>query len=172
MFKTMRARKGVTLAEITVALALVSIMITLVVSFVISITTRTKANAAYDAMRRDCTLIESVAERWMKEVAKSGYSIPNSSAVTTLTAKEDLDNPTSAQCDLSFSQNHFIGELPIGSIIKIRTETVKSITFDALNDTETMLICHITCVNPENGDEVDFHICVNPRVGDAVNLGG
>lgn len=65
MSKTLRSRKGVTLAEIVVALALVAIMSTMVVSFVIIISRRTQANAVNDAMRRDCMLIEATADHWL-----------------------------------------------------------------------------------------------------------
>ena len=170
MLKTIRARKGVTLAEITVALALVSIMITLVVSFVITIASQTKANSAYDAMRRDCMLIESTAERWMKEAVARGYDIGNEQTEDSKIIKSSIK---AEKLGLKFNIGTIIATFPEGDGSKqltIRTETVESIEFEVLkNGTETMLICHITCVNPENGDEVKFNICVNPRVGEAVN---
>ena len=143
MFKTMRTRKGVTLAEITVALALVATMITLVVSFVMIITERTKANALNDAMRRDCELIESVAESWMN----------NSSA-------EDIKELKG----IAFYNGTFTA-----GTRTVRTESVKDIEFYVLDtSSDILLICTITCANRKGEDGPVFKICINSRVGDAV----
>jgi type II secretory pathway pseudopilin PulG len=158
--KTSKVRKGVTIAETMVALALVSIMITLVVSFVLSITKQTKANASNDAMRRDCILIESAAERWMNKLV--GQPISNSTDKKTLTATVDSTTYT-----LKFENNAIVGTLPNGENIKFYTESVTKITFELLkNDSELLLICTVTCKYQEGENTEEFKICVNPHVGD------
>ncbi len=172
MVKTAKVRKGVTIAETMVALALVSIMITLVISFVLSITRQTKANASNDAMRRDCILIESAAERWMNEVAKV-YSKGDSIRYTQSADKTYNKSVTvKTEYALNFDNNTFVGKYPDKENkdidFKIYTETVKEVHFELLyNDSELLLICTVKCVNPENEKTDSFIICVNPHVGDS-----
>ena len=161
MVKTAKVRKGVTIAETMVALALVSIMITLVVSFVLSITRQTKANASNDAMRRDCILIESAAERWMNKLV--GQSISNSTDKKTLTATVEGETYT-----IKFENNAIVGTLPNEEDIKFYTESVTEITFELLeNDSELLLICTVTCKYQEGDKTEEFKICVNPHLGDS-----
>lgn len=161
MVKTAKVRKGVTIAETMVALALVSIMITLVVSFVLSITRQTKANASNDAMRRDCILIESAAERWMNKLV--GQSISNSIDKKTLTATVEGETYT-----IKFENNAIVGTLPNEEDIKFYTESVTEITFELLeNDSELLLICTVKCKYQEGENTEEFKICVNPHLGDS-----
>lgn len=161
MVKTAKVRKGVTIAETMVALALVSIMITLVVSFVLSITKQTKANASNDAMRRDCILIESAAERWMNKLV--GQSISNSTDNKTLTATVEGETYT-----IKFENNAIVGTLPNEEDIKFYTESVTEITFELLeNDSELLLICTVKCKYQEGDKTEEFKICVNPHLGDS-----
>ena len=161
MVKTAKVRKGVTIAETMVALALVSIMITLVVSFVLSITRQTKANASNDAMRRDCILIESAAERWMNKLV--GQSISNSTDNKTLTATVEGETYT-----IKFENNAIVGTLPNEEDIKFYTESVTEITFELLeNDSELLLICTVKCKYQEGDKTEEFKICVNPHLGDS-----
>lgn len=161
MVKTSKVRKGVTIAETMVALALVSIMITLVVSFVLSITRQTKSNASNDAMRRDCILIESAAERWMNKLV--GQSISNSTDNKTLTATVEGETYT-----IKFENNAIVGTLPNEEDIKFYTESVTEITFELLeNDSELLLICTVKCKYQEGDKTEEFKICVNPHLGDS-----
>ena len=172
MVKTSKVRKGVTIAETMVALALVSIMITLVVSFVLSITKQTKANASNDAMRRDCILIESAAERWMNEISKAHleekftFDINVTENKVTL-IKKNGSNETYT-LEFKFENNAIVGTLPNGEDIKFYTESVTEITFELLkNDSELLLICTVKCKYQEGENTEEFKICVNPHVGDS-----
>lgn len=176
MVKTAKVRKGVTIAEIMVALALVSIMITLVVSFVLSITRQTKANASNDAMRRDCILIESAAERWMNKISKA-HSNGEITFVMNDTAENEAekckvtsikDNDSEETYDIKFENNAIVGTLPNEENIKFYTESVTEITFELLNNnSELLLICTVTCKYQEGDKTEEFKICVNPHVGDS-----
>jgi prepilin-type N-terminal cleavage/methylation domain-containing protein len=156
----MKSRRGVTLAEIMVALALVSIMITMVVSFTMLITERTQANAQNDAMRRDCELIRTGAERWLDAVELAGVTI-------TSPADEPVGTMTAGESTLEFRYGALQGVLPDGESFTMRTENVKSVEFKHMvNDTDHLLFCTVTFDDPEGGADVEFTICVNSRLGE------
>ena len=161
MTKTMRSRKGVTLAEIMVVLALVAIMITMVVSFVMLITERTRANAQNDAMRRDVEIIRAGAERWLDAVAS-----------TTLTA--DGGKVTAGEgVSLVFQYGSLRGTLPGGESVSMRTESVSSVSFEVMaNGEDTLLFCYITCQDIETDQTITFTVCLNSHVGEGGVLGG
>ena len=160
MTKTMRSRKGVTLAEIMVVLALVAIMITMVVSFVMLITERTRANAQNDAMRRDVEIIRTGAERWL-----------DATAPTTLTA--DGGKVTAGESSLVFQYGSLRGTLPGGESVSMRTESVSSVSFEVMaNGEDTLLFCYITCQDIETDETVTFTVCLNSHVGEGGVWGG
>ena len=182
MFRTMGTRKGVTIAEITVALALVSVMATLVASFVVSINERTRAADAYNANRRDCMLIESVAEWWMNEAAGKNVEIKNGAACFEA-------NDKSYTLTFDADNNEFVGtyydetEVDKTKEITIHTETVKEVEFEILvkrvddedensEIIDLLLICRITCENYEGTTSKPYIICVNPHVGEVYQTSG
>ena len=160
MNQTMRSRRGVTLAEIMVALALVSIMITMVVSFTLLITERTRANAQNDAMRRDVEVIRTGAERWL-----------DATAPTTLTA--DGGKVTAGESSLVFQYGSLRGTLPGGESFTMRTESTSSVAFEVMaNGEDALLFCYITCQDIETDEIVTFTVCLNSHVGEGGVWGG
>ena len=160
MTKTMKSRKGVTLAEIMVTLALVAIMITMVVSFTLLITERTRANAQNDAMRRDVEVIRTGAERWL-----------DATAPTTLTA--DGGKVTAGESSLVFQYGSLRGTLPGGESFTMRTESTSSVAFEVMaNGEDALLFCYITCQDIETDETVTFTVCLNSHVGEGGVWGG
>ncbi len=151
----MRSRRGATLAEIMVSLALVSIMIVMAVSFVMLVTQRTRANTANDLVRQDCLKIEAGAEGWLNALA--GGEIP---------VQED-GVLKAGEFELSFSYGALTGTLPEGESINISTGCVKTVLFEVMeNGTDFLVFCHIECENTESGKSVFHTFCINPRVGE------
>ena len=151
----MRSRRGMTLAEIMVSLALVSVMIVMAVSFVMLVTKRTRANTANDLMRQDCLKIEAGAEGWLNALA--GEKI-------TAADEEVLK---AGEFELSFSYGALTGSLPEGKSINISTECVKTVLFEVMeNGTEYLVFCRVECENTESGKSVFHTFCINPRVGE------
>ena len=160
MTKTMRSRKGVTLAEIMVVLALVAIMITMVVSFVMLITERTRANAQNDAMRRDVEIIRAGAERWLD-------------ATALMPLFTDGGKITAGESSLAFQYGLLRGTLPGGESVSMRTESVSSVSFEVMaNGEDTLLFCYITCQDIETDETVTFTVCLNSHVGEGGVRGG
>lgn len=145
----LKSRRGVTLAEIMVALALVAIMIALTISFTTLITGRTTENKEQDTRQQDFLRLEASVESWLKA---------NPTALPDGTGKI----LTADTYTLQFAYGTLSGTLPEGKKISLRTETVTGVTFERLESgSEILWICTVTC---ENSDPYVF--CINPREGE------
>lgn len=168
-----RSRRGMTLAEIMVALGLVSVMIVMAVSFTMLITQRTRTNAENDAFRADCTVLEAGVEAFVNSlVAKDAEFSVDGEDAKTLKAKVGDDEYT-----LSFSYSSLNGTVPDGDgegkSITFRTEKVSDVTFRLMkNDAngDFLLFCYVADKDSDKKSEGDIRyvFCVNPRVGEAM----
>ena len=172
MLSTMKSRRGVTLAEIMVAIALVAVMCTMVVSFTMLMTRRTRANQISDSMRQDCQKIEAAVEGWLNTMNEEGASIDatiGEERTALLVAEKE-----GVSCTLQFSYNTLTGNLSSDAesenkALTVRTETVAKVEFAVLNnDSDCLVICYVTCQNPETQESVEYTFCINPRVGDSI----
>ncbi len=165
MVKRFKDRRGATLAEIMVAVALVSVMIVMAVSFAQLMTQRTQANAANDAVLQDRQKTESVLESWVDILVSQGavFSVDEEdSGLLIATAGEE-------KYTLRFASEHVIAALPDNGEISLYTETVTEIEFDLMtNGNDFLLFCTVTSENDYVGEELSCTFCVNPRVGETV----
>ena len=152
MLHTMKSRRGATLAEIMIALALVAIFSTMVFSSVILIAKRTQASAVNDAMRHDCSVIEVAAERWLDAWTQNGAVF--------------------CEDTLIFGDSVFHAMLPNGDEITVHTETIRTFSATVLPNTngDRLLICYVTCQHPQTEETVDLTFCVNSRLGEKRGL--
>ncbi len=165
MVKRFKDRRGATLAEIMVAVALVSVMIVMAVSFAQLMTQRTQANAANDAVLQDRQKTESVLESWVDILVSQGavfFVDEEDSGLLIATAGEE-------KYTLRFTSEHVIAALPDNGEISLYTETVTEIEFDLMtNGNDFLLFCTVTSENDYVGEELSCTFCVNPRVGETV----
>ena len=154
MIPAANSRRGMTLAELLVALALVAIMIVMILSFVTLITGHTQTNGERLAFQQDFAAVKAQVEAWM-----------DTNAGTELTWDNQVDDTDwyrsvkAGESVLSFQNN----TLTLGSYT-YRVEKIRSITFHLEeNEGEYLLFCAVTGVNGEN-----YTFCVNPRVGETV----
>lgn len=195
MCPEMKSRRGMTLAEIMVALAMVSIMIVMVVSFVQLMSERTRVNAENLAIQQELRQIESGVEGWMNAMTKVGAKYEGEGETVLPTEPEEgeegetvygklyahVDGET--KYELSFSNQVLKGELEKaggeseGRFIAIRTEMVSGIFFDLESkdtdgdgtDDEYLLFCIVT-VGEADAEET-YRFCVNPREGEQIGGG-
>ena len=147
MIPAVKCRRGMTLAELMVSLAMVAIMIVMVVSFSMLLTDRTRSSGENLSFQQDFAAVKAGVEGWMANTAGQ-----------TLTADENAVK--AGENTLQF-QN---GVLSAGDI-DIRTETVRAVTFHLAEENgEYLLFC--TVMRAESEDSYTF--CVNPRVGEMV----
>jgi prepilin-type N-terminal cleavage/methylation domain-containing protein len=176
MLPNWKSRRGVTLAEIMVALAVVAIMIVMVVSFTLLISERTGASADQLSVQQERTMLKSNVETWLSAVtaknatlslkAADPATLVTDSAVPGLTiTRSGSKVVTDGGLTLSFSYGTLKGKLPDGKTITAHTETVESVHFYLAEKAdgvgaEYLLYCAIT-------DELGtYTFCVNPHVGE------
>ena len=150
-------KKGFTIAELCVVLAIVAIVSAMVVSFSVLLSARTRESSArLDAMN-DLQLVESATEGWMSRMDRIVYS--NGALVGMV----DDDQYT-----LSFvGDKTLTGTLPNDEEITVVLEQVSDISFKFLENGDTGDVLCICTVTDSEGNT--HTICVNPvvsRVGD------
>ena len=148
MIPAVKSRRGMTLAELMVSLALVAVMITVVVSFVMLLTGHTQSNGQRLAFQQDFTAVKVCVEGWMTQTAGSALSTDEKS----VTAGEE-------------NVLQFKNGVLSGGGFTLRTESIEAVTFQLEGENgEYLLFCQVT---PADGGE-SYTFCVNPRVGEMV----
>lgn len=153
MNPAVKSRRGMTLAELMVSLAMVVIMIAMVVSFVVLMTNHTRANGERLTFQQDFAVIKSGVETWMTSVSDVTLEAEGGSAGT-------IDAPVlkAGENTLQF-QNGVLS----GDGISLRAESVGAVTFLLEEKSgEYLLFCTVTRADSEDS----YTFCVNPRVGE------
>ena len=158
MFPAANSRRGMTLAELMVTMAMVAIMIVMVVSFVTLITGHTQMNGQRLAFQQDYAVLKSQVEAWMDTNAGTELTWDNQVDDTDWYRSVKAEGST-----LSLQYN----TLTAGSYT-YRVETIESVTFrlEVKGEDENrnyLLFCAVTGVNGEH-----YTFCVNPHVGETV----
>lgn len=155
-----------TLAEIMVCLAVVAIAITMVVSFAMLMSERTKASRARLETQQDLTLIETVAENWLDRMSglNASFSLSDNRKSVTAAVTETVEGvETEATYTLGFSYGSFTGTLPGGETISVPTEQIEGVVFSLEgNGSDVLFFCTVTTAE----DEITF--AINPRIGEIV----
>ena len=153
-------KKGFTIAELCVVLAIVAIVSAMVVSFSVLLSARTRESSArLDAMN-DLELVESAAEGWLSRMGLEGAVVSQNGSGLTATVTDGAG--TSSTYTLSVYGNMLTGTLPGNEVMTVVLEQVNDIDFTILqNAGDTLCICTVT------DSEGNTHtVCVNPHVGD------
>ena len=135
MMNKQRRRRGMTLAEIMICMAVVAISVVMVVSFSVTMGNRMSRSKAQLQARKELEAIESLTDAWLnavlKEEAAFDYTleVPETwpEAITATVAEQALT--------LNWQHNYLIGKLPADdagnpvSPITFRTEYVTGVQF-------------------------------------------
>lgn len=147
MIPAVKCRRGMTLAELMVSLALVAVMIVVVVSFVMLLTGHTQTNGQRLAFQQDFTAVKASVEGWMGKTAGSDLSTDGKSV-------------SAGENTLQFKNGVLSAE-----DVNLRAESIEAVSFELVEENgEYLLFCQVT---PANG-EGSYTFCVNPRVGEKV----
>ena len=160
-------KKGSTLAELCVVLALIATASAMIASFSMLISARTNLSTARLNAMNDLELVESVTEGWMSRMVEQGI-------------EASLDGYTleSGSYDLSFSPGNRIlsGTLPDGDIT-VQLDQVSAINYEVLRENGNVLcICTVKLEMPTlaSNDTKEYSsrtFCVNLNVGDTYGGG-
>ncbi len=156
MKRTTNRRKGFTLAELAVVLAVLAIVITMVASFDALMHQRRKVSQAKLDVMNDIKLAEALIENFLEENKISNINNgANDVADTKITASEKV---------LEFS-NH---TLKVGTS-EIMLEKVTDVRFDSfVNDEgkDNIYFCTIEYTLPGKDVPETYTFCVDPSIGE------
>ena len=151
-----RGRRGMTVSELMVVLAVLTIVIVMVVSFSTMVGSTSKlAKAKLDALN-DIRLAESVIEGFIEENGNSLDHLDHTS----------LGNENNRAKFESDGNLHIYYGDPNRQNLSLKLENVKSITFDTIGETDKIYYCTITY--EIGGSDFNYTFCVNPYAGEKI----
>lgn len=158
--KTKNLRRGATLTELMVVIAVIAIVAVMVVSFSAMVSGgREMAQAKLDALQ-DIRLAESVIENFIEEY-HSGIDVYE----TKLEYKEDEN---SEETDSISFMGGYLEVIRDGNTSRITLETVSSVTFEKYEKgTDAIYYCKIT-YNVGGTKPESYTFCVNPYAGEEI----
>ena len=161
MFKKDARKKGATLMELTVVLAVLSIITTMVVTFSIFLGERTKATVKSNDLMQEVVSIKAVVEKWVNDLSENDaiFSIENS---TTIVAETD-----GSKYYLTLNGNLLSANLFNNENLFCTINAFDTLAFNIQkNSGQTLFICR-AFYSSENLVQY-FSFTVNPFVGDVV----
>lgn len=162
-------RKGVTLAEMAIVMAVIAIVSLSVVSFVMITSGRgTNSIAKLNAME-EIELVEAVVDGWFAQAVQAGKSI----AVNNGDIKADGLSPFETEGKILHV------DFPETGRVDYRFEKVTGLRFAIETKTETdelgneivldaLYFCTVTYVQEKDAPKQTYTFCINPRVGETI----
>ena len=151
MCVAVKSRRGMTLAELLVTLALVTVLVAMAVSFVMMMSAQTRGSEDNLAFHQDFTMVKSMVESWMVNA-------------TPAEIKSLDDGVTGVEKPLKLQNGVFY----TNKGVEIRVPNIASVSFTvAANDAGDDFLLFCTVVRVDSHDSYKF--CVNPRVGEEVS---
>ncbi|MBQ7330448.1 MAG: hypothetical protein IJW94_01470 [Oscillospiraceae bacterium] len=157
------AKKGSSLAEMCVVLAVVSIVALLVVSFTTMVSARGTVGAAKLKMMEDRQLTKVILESWLNQLTEEN---------AVITADE---NGLSAAIDgevfsVTLEEDRLTAAIPNGNPLSCPIHTITGITFDVMSHSgDAIYFCtaEYELPNPSGGViQRSFTFALNPHIGD------
>ncbi len=190
MLKNTGKRRGMTLAEIMICIAVVSIAVVMVVSFSIMIGDRMERSQAQLEAREELEMIESLTRGWLNNILmqqvdadpkpvafalSQGTGITDANIAVLVGQAPEAEQPdTRVTYTLTFQYGRLTGTRPDADPISVRAERITGMTFlTKANDAGDMLFyCKVQYQIPVSGSRVPetmSHIfCVNPHLGETL----
>ena len=157
------AKKGSSLAEMCVVLAVVSIVALMVVSFTTMVSARGTVGAAKLKMMEDRQLTKVILESWLNQLTEEN---------AVITADE---NGLSAAIDgevfsVTLEEDRLTAAIPNGNPLSCPIHTITGITFDVMSHSgDAIYFCtaEYELPNPSGGViQRSFTFALNPHIGD------
>ena len=176
MTKKPNFRRGMTLAEILICIAVVAIAVVMVVSFSVSMGGRTRRSNAQLEAREEVELVESVTRSWLNNVLTGGAKFEETADWTdalTATGTAPAEGEPAPQYTLRVQYKTLTGTRPGAEDIRVRTEYVTGAAFYVAQNesgTDTLFYCRVTYQIPMSGSnqmqQLTHVFCINPHVGE------
>lgn len=148
-------RRGVTLMELCIVIALVAILSTMVVSFSVLTSRRSRAAAERLSAMEEIAEVEVVVEAWFGAMGDRAHLASVSAGGDVLVLGEGK---------LSFDGSRLTGTVPGESGYSLPVEYVTGVKFSQSGE---VYFCRVEYEVAGKGESITF--CVNPRVGETVS---
>lgn len=177
-----RHKKGFTLMELSIVIALVAIAVVMVSTFCIMADRRNAESNRSIQVTNDITVTEVIVENWINELLSKGATLSLSESGDSIVATLGEDS-----YELSFtpseenggkeSSGELLGEYTdTQKSFSYTTSTVKAISFSMLENGENgarLITCTVTydpSINSNPSKIKTYAFCVNSRIGETVEL--
>lgn len=172
-----KRRRGFTLSELCIVLALVAIVGTIVTSFCLVIHRRSVISRARLDIVNEINVVETYVERWVDKMYEKGATFSIAEDGTLTATIEGVDY------EATFTDGVFNGALPEAEPMTYTTMRIESLTFDfepkkeGAGGTENegkgdkIFFCTATALLPQvNGEDKQeqYTFCVNSRIGEVM----
>jgi prepilin-type N-terminal cleavage/methylation domain-containing protein len=161
-----KQKRGFTLSELCIVLALVAVVATIVTSFCLVVHQRSVISSARLNIVNEVNVVETFVERWVDKMSEKGatFSIAEDGTLTATLEGADYE--------ATFSEGVFNGAVPSGENgMTFSTTSIDSVVFEIESQNgDTIFFCTATALLPQvNGDakEEKYTFCVNSRIGES-----
>ncbi len=157
-----KMKKGFSIAELCIVLALVTIISLSVVSFSSLVSARSKMAAQRLNAIQELTLTESLLEDWTN--ALMSYDAEISANSSSLVAEKGEERYSAYK-----SGNKFIASLPDGKSMSADVEYITKLEFEELTNAENeMFLCKATYLINEK--EKEYIFCLKSHIGETFEV--
>lgn len=161
-----KQKKGFTLSEVCVVLAVVGIVSAIVTSFCIVMHHRSNMSRARLDIVNEINVVETYVERWVDKMYENGAEFSINEGVLTATIG-------TVDYKATFTDGVFNGEVPADETMTFNTMRIESLEFDCAENEGTgdkIFFCTATALLPQvNGEDKQeqYTFCVNSRIGES-----
>ena len=161
-----KQKRGFTLSELCIVLALVAVVATIVTSFCLVVHQRSVISSARLNIVNEVNVVETFVERWVDKMSEKGATFSIAEDGTLTATLEGVDYKA------TFSEGVFNGAVPSGENgMTFTTTSIDSVVFEVESQNgDTIFFCTATALLPQvNGDakEEKYTFCVNSRIGES-----
>lgn len=175
MKRIINSRRGATLTELVVVLAVIVIASAMVVSFSSLIGGKSTISKAKLEAMQDVRIAESTIEGFIEGHTNINFETNKLSSYTNV-----VDGEPQIEDSIYFSRGKLVYEKAEGENTEIELENVQSITFDRSYTTkhdangydvvdDVIYFCTVTYKDPGHDEPAKYTFCVNPYAGETIN---
>ena len=154
-------RKGITLSEVCIVLAVVSVVSLAVVSFAAMATGRGATGTDKLKVMQDIELLEAMVDNWFTEAYNNGTDVAIDEGETS------LNDGT-----LYLKNGNLYMKLADGKYRSYSFETITNLTFEKMSQgNDEIFFCKVTYAYRRGQNtpvEETYTFCINPRVGESI----
>jgi len=154
---------GMSIAEICIVLAVISIAGLMVTSFTVMVGTRSSVGAARLEVMEDLEMTETVLESWVDHMTGQNAAVTAENGEFKA-VKDAVDYAVTLQDGL------LTAPVPTGVPYRVALETVTAIAVEAkFNGPDAIFFCTLTYTDPRGTHEPQtYTFCINSRIGEVV----